>query len=114
MGSLALLRSRNNFAVFGSLYPHHYYAQRAKKFTNYYASEGTKFFRVSWYQLVLAKAYTNEPNCPQWRQQRSLVSEGIPLIDFIEIITKKHGKIVEYDLSLALSDRQSKTTSSKI
>ena len=60
MGSLALLRSRNNFAVFGSLYPHHYYAQRAKKFTNYYASEGTKFFRVSWYQLVLAKSYPNE------------------------------------------------------
>ena len=77
MGSLALLRSRNNFALFGSLYPPHYYAQRAKKFNNYYASEGIKIFRVSWYQLVLAKSYPNEPNCQQWRQQRSYVSEGI-------------------------------------
>ena len=39
---------------------------------------------------------------------------GTPLINFIKIITKEHGKIVEYDLSLALSDRQSKATSSKI
>ena len=82
MGSLALLKSRNNFA----------YNSITITLKELKISPIATFRKVFKFleSVVLTKACAYEAKCKQWRQQRSHLSEVILLtVNLNEIITKE-------------------------